>query len=975
LNGNTTEETITHDLTEMKAKGFGGVLLVDANGSNQRRNENVPAGPLFGSPQWTKLYVHALDVAAKLGLEVSLNITSGWNLGGPTVRPEKAVKLLTWSRAIVEETQTGETRVGQPPVKNGFYKQIAVLAYPLKHGTILAGDSGSDRKPIRDLAFKMASRETGFSMPDSAPLLDDFPAVDAEQDTDVADVHDVSAQTDAHGTLHWKIPAGTWEIVRVGYTDSDARVSTSSGEWQGLTLDYMDHEAFDDYWKDVVVPLLGASKPYIGKSLKYLVTDSWELGGINWTGRFREEFIARRGYDPLLYLPIVTGRILNCRASSNQFLNDLRRTVGDLIVSEHYDVFAEHARQYGLGTHPESGGPHGAPLDALETFRSSSFPQTEYWSTSNEHRTRDWERFFLKEGASAAHIYGKQMVAAEGMTSIGPQWSESLGMDLKPSFDQALTEGMNRLIWHEFTSSPSSFGLPGEEYFAGTHLNPNVTWWHQSGTFFAYLNRCQFLLQQGKPVSDVLYYYGDHVPNFVRLKEDDPAHVLPGYDYDVANEDALLHRILMSDGRLETPEGIRYRALVLPVTQIINLPVLKRIEEYVREGGTVIGLRPRHTTGLADSKNDSERTKIADAMWFGCDGQSETSQTYGAGIVYCTSNARAALMAMKVAPDFEYQTVAGSGGVDFVHRRTGDADIYFVRNTAPESLGIKATFRTTGKEPEIWHAESGQSESELMYEVAADQRVVLPLSLEPYGSVFVVFRRPQTVRVTRAERDGRAFFPSLELSPGDHWSSTTVVRRGATLNLRTSLPGKYQLWLSDKSQKTTIVHATQSVPQITGPWKLFFPKGWGAPDSVSVENLHSWTQFEDAGVRYFSGTATYQTTLDLSEPAPGNTSTVWLDLGEVYEVASVRINGVAAGTVWKKPLRVLIGDKLKRGSNTIAIEVTNLWPNRLIGDAQPSATTHYTHTNIRKYTKDSPLLPSGLIGPVTMATVYEIPLQ
>jgi hypothetical protein len=260
----------------------------------------------------------------------------------------------------------------------------------------------------------------------------------------------------------------------------------------------------------------------------YLATDSWEVGGTNWTGRFTDEFRKRRGYDPIPYLPIVAGRIVDDRASSDRFLNDLRRTVGDLIT-DHYDHFAERAKAYGLGIQCESGGPHGAPLDGLETFRSSAMPQTEYWAQSTEHRTRDDERYFTKEAASAADIYGKKLAANEGMTSIGPQWSESLATDLKPSFDQALTEGMTRLVWHEFTSEPKEAGLPGNEYFAGTHINPNVTWWAQSDAFFLYLDRSQFLLQQGHAADDVLYFYGDEVPNFVRLKRDDPAHVLPGY--------------------------------------------------------------------------------------------------------------------------------------------------------------------------------------------------------------------------------------------------------------------------------------------------------------------------------------------------------------------------------------------------------------------------------------------------------------
>jgi hypothetical protein len=314
LNGNTTRESITRDLEEMKQKGYGGAMLVDANGANQLGNHDIPAGPMFGSAEWTALYVHALDVAAKLGLTISLNITSGWNLGGPMVRPEEASKLLTWSRVTVTGPKAVAQVLPEPAVTNGFYRQIAVLAYPLQHGAALPGEAGDAvRKPIRALAMKSAAVETGFSMPDPIPLLEDFPAVPGEQDTNLKDVRDISNQVQPDGTLQWDVPAGEWEILRIGYTDSGAKVSTSSGAWQGLAIDYMDHTAFDSYWDRVVVPLLAAGKPYLGKSLKYLVTDSWELGGTNWTSRFRDEFKRRRGYDPVPYLPVIAGRIVEDR--------------------------------------------------------------------------------------------------------------------------------------------------------------------------------------------------------------------------------------------------------------------------------------------------------------------------------------------------------------------------------------------------------------------------------------------------------------------------------------------------------------------------------------------------------------------------------------------------------------------------------------------------------------------------------------
>jgi hypothetical protein len=943
LNGNTTEETITHDLTEMSRKGFGGVLLVDANGSNQHGNANIPPGPLFGSPAWVRLYLHALKTAAALHLEVSLNITSGWNLGGPDVTPDQASKLLTWSPTVVKSGAKFDGILKAPPAMNGFYSQIAVLAYPLEHGPALPGQPGSGRSRIRSLHVKTASVETGLSMPPSEPLLEDAPSTPGEQDTDLRNVIDLSAQVDPSGHLSWQPPSrGTWEILRIGYTDSDARVSTSSGAWQGLAIDYLDRGAFDTYWDHTVAPLLDVARPYLKTTLLYLATDSWEVGGTNWTGRFADEFRQRRGYDPIHYLPIVTGRIVNDRATSNRFLNDLRRTVGDLLT-DHYDHFAERARTYGLGLQCESGGPHGAPMDALETFRSLDLPQSEYWAKSDEHRSRDEERFFVKEAASAADIYGKPLVAEEGMTSIGPQWSESLATDLKPTFDQALTEGMNRMVWHQFTSSPKKFGLPGNEYFAGTHLNPNVTWWNQSDAFFLYLNRAQFLMQQGHSVDDVLYFYGDAVPNFARLKRDDPAHVLPGYDYDVTDEDALLHSLTLRGGRIASPAGNAYRLLVLPVGRTLSLPALEQIAAYVHEGGSISGPPPLGPTGILEGSSARRFSDLVHALWDGC---GAASHSYGAGTIFCGADSRAALHALNLVPDFEDST----GQLDYIHRADAATDIYFVRNTSAHAVDTLTRFRVTGRTPEIWDAVDGSIATEMRYTVATGQ-TSLPLHLAPYASAFVVFARPAGLHIVRVMKDG---------APVESASVSGNQRNGFALQHTNA--GTYQLSLSDGRELTAqvIPERLQNLP--ASQWTIAFQPNRGAPASPRpLPNFHSWSDSPVSGIRYFSGTATYRTQAEIKR-AP--TDRVFLTLTDLHEICTVRINGKPAGTLWAMPYKLDITASLADGPNTIELDVTNLWPNRIIGDAQPSAKHTYTKTNIRKYTAVSPLLPSGLIGPV-----------
>ena len=948
LNGNTTEETITHDLTEMSRKGFGGVLLVDANGSNQNGNANVPPGPTFGSPAWVKLYVHALQVAAALHLEVTLNITSGWNLGGPEVKPEQASKLLTWSRQTVD-AKGFDGQLPLPPIKNGFYRQVAVLAYPLAHGAKLAGEVGDSRAPIRDLHIKAASDEMkNFSMPHTEGLLEDVAAVAGEQDTELSSVVNITAQMSEAGHLAWVPPTpGLWEVLRIGYTDSDARVSTSSGAWQGLAIDYLDRGAFDTYWTHTVEPLLAVSRLYLKTTLVNLATDSWELGGTNWTGRFAAEFRRRRGYDPLPYLPVIAGRIVKDRATSNRFLNDLRRTVGDL-VTDHYDHFAERAKVYGLGIECESGGPHGAPIDGLETFRSAAVPQTEYWAQSVEHRSTDEDRYFTKEAASAADIYGKKLVAQEGMTSIGPQWSESLATDLKPSFDQGLTEGMNRLVWHEFTSSPASFGLPGIEYFAGTHIDPNITWWHQSDDFFRYLNRSQFLLQQGRAVNDVLYFYGDEVPNFARLKHDDPAKVLPGYDYDVTDEDALLRTLTIGNGSISTPADNRYRLLVMPTSGRLSLASLQRIAAYVEQGGSVAGAVPIGPTGVVGEAAATRFAAITRAVWAGCAGE---SHRYGKGRVFCSSNGGEVLRRLKLEPDF----AGGSDVLDYVHRIAGGTDIYFVRNKTSRAVSDVVRFRIAGREPELWNAVDGSVRTALRYDVA-NGVTSMPLHLDAYGSVFVVFQRVAGLHATQVWRDGVA-------------ASSVAVSRTMTqaMQLDDAAPGAYRLQLSDGRSVTLEVAPVKSEALPPERWTISFQPDRGAPVGTQpVSAFQSWSDSSDPGIRYFSGTATYRSQIAV---ARSKGVRYVLALTDLHEIATVRINGKPAGTFWAIPYRLDITDHLLDGRNSIELEVTNLWPNRLIGDAQPGVTKTYTSTNIRKYKADSPLLPSGLVGPVTLERI------
>ena len=925
LNGHVTEASIGRDLGEMKAKGFGGAIIVDAGGAEQRGNDRVPAGPLFGSPPWRALYRHALKEADRLGLELSLNILSGWNLGGPGVEPKDAAKVAVWTAIQVSGPGPVTQKLTPPPAKTGFYRDVAVLAYPLRHGKSPA------REPIRQLKIKVASEEFGMSTPDTRPLLTDVPGTPGEEDAAPNQVLDLTEKLDSSGQLNWTVPLGEWEILRFGYAASGALVSTSSDAWQGLAIDYLSRASLETYWNRVVAPLIEDARPFIGKSLKYLVTDSWELGGANWTDRFRDQFRRLRGYDILPWAPVITGRIIGSREQSTRFLNDYRRTIGDLIAAEHYAVFEDLARRHGLGIHPESGGPHGAPIDSLRNLGIGAFPQMEFWAKAKTHRIKDEERFFVKEAASAAHIYGKPFVAAEAFTSIGPHWEETLWDNLKPSFDRAVCEGLNRVIWHTVTNSPEEEGKPGQEYFAGTHFNPNVTWWNQSGAFLDYLNRSSFLAQQGEFVADVLYYYGDQVPNFIRLKSADPARVLPGFDYDGCDTYTLLHSATVRAGRIVLASGMTYRLLALPDVESMPPAVLRKIRDLVNAGATVVGPRPRSSSTLAGSE----------------DFQNLTNSLWGQRRIVSDQSARELLLKTGTRPDFEFQGATGGAYIDYLHRRAGGADIYFISNQTPDAQTLDATFRVRGKTPELWLPITGQIRVQALFRSTSDGRTALPLRLEPYGSVFVVFRKPAA----------------------GHFVSTTgqaeVFEGGRGRMLLAKTAGQYTLTTAGGKKVEVRAPEPPAPLAVSGPWRVRFAKGWGAPEQMEMRKLASWTESDNASVKYFSGTAVYEKDIEIPAPLAGS-GRLELDLGEVHEIAQVRLNGRDLGVQWAMPRTLDITGAARPGRNRLEIEVTNLWPNRLIGDAALPPAQRLTRTNIRKFTKDSPLLPSGLLGPVVI---------
>ncbi len=980
LNSMVTKESITRDLKELKDKGFGGAILFDAASYEHLVVKQTPAGPVFASEEWKELFVHALKEADRLGLEISLNIQSGWNPGGPSVLPDDGMKKIVWA----EEKVTGPIKYAKvlPVVAGHYYKDITVQAYKIQEG--------KQPDPIKNWGYKSLNEQ--FRGRGAYPL---YKLREQHSDTaDVADLRsdsivDIGSKMNKDGFLQWEVPEGTWVILRFGSILTKAQVCTGSAGWQGLSFDHLNSKALENYFAAVVDPLLESAGDLVGKSLKYLHTDSWEMGLVNWTKHFRKEFKTLRGYDLPPYLPVLAGRIVDSREVSNRFLYDFRKTVSDLIADRMYARFAEMAHERNLLVHPESGGPHSAPIDGLKCLGRNDVPMGEFWARASTHRVKIDERLFIKQSSSAAHIYGKRFVAGEGPTTVGPQW-ERAPKDFKNVFDRNFCEGINRFFWHCFTNSPEEFGIPGNVYFAGTHLNPNTTWWNKSGAWTRYLSRCSYLLSQGLFQADVCIYYGDDVPSFVlwkRTLED----LGPGYDYDECNAEVILTRMSVKDGNIVLPDGMAYRLLRLPDRKAITLEVLQKIERMVQAGATIVGPKPAKSTGLKGyPESDKKVQEIANKLWGKCDGKTITENRYGKGRVFWGKSMRDILVSDGINPDFDFKSSQEKTELDYIHRKADDTDIYFVVNrlarhgiydtkyryltTLPDRFEeVDCYFRVSGKTPEIWDPMTGKILKQTVYREENGVTVVR-LRLAPEGSAFVVFREPsEDDHIIAIKKDGGSLFPVSSNKVGDV-PRAKVGLEGDSVFLEAFESGTYQLKRSDGKDADIKIDDVPPPLPINGPWKLCFPRGWGAPEEVTISELKSWTEFDNDGIKYFSGTASYFNQFSLSKKKKEG-KRLYLDLGNVQELAEVILNGKSLGVAWIAPYRIDITDEVKEGKNELEIQVVNLWPNRLIGDQFLPVEKRRTKTNVRKFDKDYSLRTSGLLGPVQIIISSKVPVH
>jgi hypothetical protein len=758
---------------------------------------------------------------------------------------------------------------------------------------------------------------------------------------------DLTKSVSDDGLLTWDVPAGAWRVMRIGCTLHGSTTQCVGSGPGGLEIDAMNASAMDAHFAETGAKLIADAGPLAGKSLQYFHIDSWELGQPTWTPAMREEFKKRRGYDLLKFLPALLDGTVDDSETTRRFLADYRRTAADLVAANYYGRLRELTIKGGLrGTHPESGGPFfGHWIDALQCEGINDIPMGEFWRRQSEP---DGEISYwpprnnpsVKQAACAAHIYGKPICQAEAFTDIHAGDWTATPWNMKDIGDQAFCHGLTRYVLCFWVHQPNLKDIPGYQWVnVGTHFDTNITWWNMGRAWLTYVARCQHMLRQGRFVADFAYFQGEEIPGFIAPRDLQQPLRPAGFDYDAMNAEVLLKRAAAKDGRLVLPDGMSYRYLVLPhhAGWTVSPAVLGKIAELAKGGVTIIGPpvrgpkgRPARAIGLTDYPEcDKQVARLADELW-GPQAAESGNRPCGAGRVIWGKTLDEIVKADAVAPDVEFRDAGSNAKFDWIHRRGDDCDIYFLSNQAAVPASVTAVFRVggtstangAGKQPELWDAVTGQVR-DLPEWSEKDGRSAVPLTFAARQSWFVVFRK----------RAGGG--PSTALRAGSQKEAANFPR-------------------------------IKVAQQIAGPWEVSFDPNWGGPESVVFEKLDDWSKRPEPGVKYYSGTACYRKTFDLPETLRQGKRRVYLDLGLVTDLAAVRVNGKDLGVVWTAPWRVEITDAVKPAGNQLEIDVVNLWPNRLIGDAGLPPEKRRTVTNVTTYKKDSPLLESGLLGPVTL---------
>ncbi len=1112
ISGNVSKSGITKDLEAMKAVGIQEAQLFNVHLGS-------PQGVVkYLSKEWLDLFEFSAEEAQRLGLELAFHNSAGWSSsGGPWVTEEYAMQTVVFSEITIEGGKAISKKISRPETKFDYYKDIAVLAFPKPKQTI----------KIDGLDYKILSERIRNH------LLPDKKSITKEAVIQKDAIIDITSKLSKEGVLNWEVPVGDWVILRLGHTPIGRTNRPAPPEAKGLEVDKMSKTALDAYWEAGVQPIIDRLGDLVGTTVNNCLIDSYEVETTNWTTGFDTQFESLRGYDLTAYLPTLAGYYVESGEVTERFLWDFRRTIGDLISENYYAHFRDLCHKNKLQFSVE---PYWGPFDNMQVGDKGDIVMCEFWSGG--YPFFDSPKFV----SSIAHLNGSTIVGAESFTGIGG-WDKPPA-NLKSIGDRAWSEGITRFIFHTYVHQPWDIAPGLALSYHGFDFNRLNTWWKQSHEYMDYLARSQYLLQQGKNVADVLVFTGESSPNTGFIK---PEIKTMGFDYDLIGANKL-KELNAKNGNIYSAAGNIYSLLVLPESDFIKPETLEKIKELVNGGAKIIGKKPIQSPSLTDYPNCDEEVAIyTDELW-------AKGLVKGISLKDALSN---------LIPDFKIET-SDNSDLSFIHRKTADADIYFIANARKEAREITARFRVSGKQPELWNSEKGTIKDLVVFKQNEDGTTTIPLSLASEESVFVVFKKPvnlnhllevsteletaqaeplSNLEIVKAEygtflQDGliditdkvnnaiqngvldfkmtRAFCDCdpamgykkefrMEYMIGDtikqlyaeerehihidagiqnlkvlkavfgkfkgettgipqHYKTFDVTQeiqkqvsygnynipvtnklidskttegdeaslkiiyktdgeehamyipkeqilklskdtskpkfefKNDALNWTTPYPGKINYTVASGEIKTAEVKSVPKPMDLSTDWEVTFPLNSDTSKSKTFSDLISWTDAKDEAIQHFSGTASYKKEFMLSDELLQSNKKIVIDLGSVFVIAEVIVNGKNAGVLWKAPFRVNIDEFVQKGKNALEVKVTNLWTNRLIGDEKlpldyprngkrakplpswllseterPSRRTTFASWN--HYNKNDDLLTSGLLGPVKLIFFETIRLK
>ena len=976
MDGNLSREAMTADLESMKEAGIGNLVFLEVN-------VGVPRGTVdFLSEEWQNLFAHAVKEAERLGIAITMGVGPGWTgSGGPWVKLDQSMQHLVASSTMVSGSGMQNILLEVPAPRKPFFGEGGLTPKMLKQWNsyyedvkVLAFPSPSTPGIIKDIDEKAIYYRSPYtSMPGVKPFLPApavFPELSASAVIEKEQIIDVTEYLKADGSFSWDVPEGNWTIMRFVTRNNGAVTRPAPEPGLGFESDKFSAKAFDEHFDAFLGKLIektGPPKVGSGAGWTMLHMDSWEMGAQNWTQGFQEEFQSRRGYDPLPYLPTFTGNIVGSMELSERFLWDLRITSQELILENHVGRIKELGKKYGFGLSIEPYDMN--PTADLDMGSMADVPMCEFWSLGYGFNSS----FSCFESASIAHVYSRPVVAAEAFTAVPQEaWLNYPGA-VKNQGDWAFTAGINRFVYHTFAHQPLREDLrPGMTMGPyGVHWDRGQTWWTMSSDYHRYITRCSHILQQGRTVADVLYLTPEGAPHVFRpppsaLIGNDTIPDRRAYNFDGCSPLMLISDASVKDNKIVFPGGASYELLVLSSFNTMTPDLLKKIESLLKEGARIVGSPPLKSPSLVNYPEcDQIVSTLAEEIWGGREIPEEIStREYAKGKIFWGKELKGSgeeniyphyditasiLKEMGVEKDFQ-----SSGSLRYTHRTMENMDVYFVSNRTDESVETECIFRVDQGRPELWDPITGETRILPDFNIS-EGLTSIPLKFESHQSFFIVFTNSNKEANQSLQAQN---FPELK-----------------------------------------------SLIQLEGSWDVSFDTIRGGPEKVVFENLEDWTQRPEEGIKYYSGIASYYKSFNLPENQSLNADKdYYLDLGEVYNMARIILNGKDLGVLWTTPWHVNISSALKAKDNQLEIQLVNLWPNRLIGDsrmpydgikngkwpewiledkARPSnrySFTPFGELNKSKqeaedenfivsafdllYNEDSPLLESGLIGPV-----------